>query len=129
MGPVEKHYGKPLRVMLAEARPYLRHVDTDEWGLALGAPVVIVGASFGLPWWGAGILALIYGLLALLVVLAAAEKRQEANKLGADLQSLFESVPFGAPRIVEVPCRHGDMHRYQWVDGRWEAVGPAVREV
>jgi len=33
--------------------------------------------------------------------------------------------PTGAPRVAEVPCRHGDMHRFVYGPDGWEPAGPA----
>lgn len=34
--------------------------------------------------------------------------------------------PSGAPRVAEVRCVHGDMHRFVFGPDGWEAAGPAV---
>jgi hypothetical protein len=77
-------------------------------------------------YWGA--VAGAFGLTYFVVTgtLDAIVARQEAATLRAELVELHAGTPTGAPRVVEVPCRHGDMHRFLYGPDGWEATGPAL---
>lgn len=120
--------GAPARVrqLWTRARPLLPLIDGPEWCLVVGGPLAIL-LTPGI-WWGALVSAVIYGTLALLVVLAAVEVRVKLASMTAGAEYLLGVTPSGAPRLMEVPCRHGDLHRFQWTGNHWEAIGPGTSE-
>jgi hypothetical protein len=75
-------------------------------------------------WSTAGAVVLLAWLVAS-VVADALVARDSTHRVNAALMRTNAAKPTGAPRVAEVPCKHGDMHRFVYGPAGWAPAGPA----
>lgn len=63
--------------------------------------------------------------LAASVVADALVARDSIRRVNGALVRTNAAKPTGAPRVAEVSCRHGDMHRFVYGPDGWAPAGPA----
>lgn len=95
------------------------------WGVSL-----FLGGVGIIGWggWRSVILALGMALLAWLNAPVIADAIMARAMLKEAQEAALEAhaaKPSGAPRVAEVACRHGDMHRYVYGPDGWAHAGPA----
>lgn len=75
-------------------------------------------------WSTAGAVVLLAWMVAS-VIADALVARDSIHRVNIALMRTNAAKPTGAPRVAEVPCKHGDMHRYVYGPEGWAAAGPA----
>jgi hypothetical protein len=123
-----------LRELLRPLHDWLQLLTFGEAILLvlLGLPVAssVLELTLDFTWWG--LVPALGDILVLALAVTVLRYRQEQSadlqRRRADLISLMESLPTGAPSLAQVPCGCGRHNRYAYVDGQWVASGPAVNQ-
>jgi hypothetical protein len=59
------------------------------------------------------------------VIADALVSRDSTHRVNVALMRTNAAKPTGAPRVAEVSCKHGDMHRFVYGPDGWASAGPA----
>lgn len=100
-------------------------VATTSCALVATGRAFILGASTWSPW-ALALATIIVATLAVTVMADAAIQRNDHTRTRAAMLKTNAAKPTGAPRVAEVPCKHGDMHRFVYGPDGWAPAGPGV---
>lgn len=120
-----------LRALAGRLGALLREMTNAEQVLTAVWAVALFLGGFGMIGWGGWrslVLGLGMGLLAWLnapVVADALVARAKLREAQAEMLTVHAAKATGAPRVADVPCRHGDMHRFVYGPDGWVPAGPA----
>ena len=95
----------------------------------ISCAVLGVGRAIVMGTWSSWALAgatLIVLAIAATVVTDAVVQRADHGRTRAAMVKTNAAKPTGAPRVAEVPCKHGDMHRFVYGPDGWAPAGPGV---